>query len=166
MPNKPQWRINTFDLHADFNHVANANSITFTNTSANFTLLEWNFGDGTTSTEANPTHVFSSGGIKTITLKAIRNGCEEIIVKQIDLGVLGTSDFQKNSLSIYPNPANSAVSISNADQSGIKIVNSIGQEIYVNSEKKTDWKLNVSDFSNGLYFIIFDNQSVHKFIKN
>ncbi len=166
LPNKPQWRINTFDLYSNFNYVVNANSVNFTNTSANFTSFEWDFGDGTTSTEANPTHIFSSGGIKTITLKAIRNDCEEIIIKQIDLGVLGISDFQKNNFSIYPNPANSTVSISNADGSGIKIVNSIGQEIYVNSEKKTDWKINVSDFSNGLYFIIFDNQSVHKFVKN
>lgn len=166
MPNKPLWRINTYDLHADFSAMANADSVSFTNNSANFTSVEWDFGDGTTSTEANPTHVFSDGGIKTIKLKALRNGCEEVIEKQIDLGVLTTSDFQKESFLMYPNPAKSVLNISCPSASGVSIVNSIGQKIYIVSEKKKSWQIDVSSFSDGIYFIVFDNQSVYKFVKD
>ncbi|MEO8516888.1 MAG: T9SS type A sorting domain-containing protein [Flavobacterium sp.] len=166
LPNKAQWRINTYNLHANFNAVVNTNSITFINNSTNFTSVEWDFGDATTSTEINPTHTFSSGGIKTIKLKVIQNNCEEIIEKQIDLDVLGVSDFQKTSFLMYPNPVNSVLSISCPSASSVSIVNSIGQKIYINSEKKTAWQINVSTFSDGIYFIIFDNQSVHKFVKN
>jgi len=47
----------------DFTYVANYQSLTFTNTSTNVGFEEpdayfWEFGDGTTSTEKNPIHVF------------------------------------------------------------------------------------------------------------
>lgn len=51
------------------------NTIAFTNTSTGSpTSYLWNFGDGTTSTEENPTHVFTTDGIYTISLTAI-NDC-------------------------------------------------------------------------------------------
>ncbi len=44
--------------------------ITFTNTSQNATSFAWDFGDGNSSTEENPTHSYSSTGTFTITLTA------------------------------------------------------------------------------------------------
>jgi uncharacterized protein (TIGR02145 family) len=35
-----------------------------------FTTLQWDFGDGTTSSELNPTHVYSDFGLYTVTLTA------------------------------------------------------------------------------------------------
>jgi len=45
-------------------------TITFTNTSQYATSYEWDFGDGNSSTEENPTHSYSSTGEFTITLTA------------------------------------------------------------------------------------------------
>ncbi len=46
-------------------------SITFTDTSENSpTSWSWNFGDGKTSTEQNPTHIFTKSGTFTVTLTA------------------------------------------------------------------------------------------------
>jgi len=54
------------------------------------TIWNWNFGDSTTSTLQNPTHVYLNSGIYNITLTAIdNNGCLDSITKGID---------------IYPNP--------------------------------------------------------------
>ncbi|MBK9338595.1 MAG: peptidylprolyl isomerase [Lewinellaceae bacterium] len=44
--------------------------VTFSNTSKNAESHEWDFGDGTTSTEANPTHAYKHSGNFTVTLKA------------------------------------------------------------------------------------------------
>lgn len=44
--------------------------VTFTNFSQNATSYAWNFGDGGTSTEANPVHTYASAGTYTIVLTA------------------------------------------------------------------------------------------------
>ena len=45
-------------------------TVTFDNNSTDATSYLWNFGDGTTSTEKNPTHQFSNYNSRTVTLKA------------------------------------------------------------------------------------------------
>jgi peptidyl-prolyl cis-trans isomerase B (cyclophilin B) len=52
-------------------HVAPA-SVSFQNTSKDAESYEWNFGDGNTSTEASPTHVYSTSGNYAVQLKAIK----------------------------------------------------------------------------------------------
>lgn len=51
-------------------------TVSFTNTSTGtgtFTTYSWNFGDATTATTANPTHVFAAGGVYNVVL-TISNG--------------------------------------------------------------------------------------------
>ncbi len=46
------------------------NPVSFINISSNATSYEWNFGDGNTSTQSNPSHVYSARGTYVIKLKA------------------------------------------------------------------------------------------------
>src|SRR5690606_33659943 len=48
--------------------------IRFTNQSENATSYSWNFGDGTTSTEENPSKTYSNPGIYTVRLTAVGAG--------------------------------------------------------------------------------------------
>jgi PKD repeat protein len=50
--------------------LCNSGSITFTNNSVGATTYLWTFGDGGTSTLANPTHLYAQSGTYTVTLKA------------------------------------------------------------------------------------------------
>jgi hypothetical protein len=58
---------------ADFDAVCAALRCDFTNQSddsdGSIAGYSWNFGDGTSSTDANPTHVYASAGTRTVTLK-------------------------------------------------------------------------------------------------
>ena len=47
--------------------------VVLTNNSSNATSYQWNFGDGTTSTEKNPTHRYNGKGVYKITLTAKNN---------------------------------------------------------------------------------------------
>ncbi len=58
----------SFDF--DKNNVKAPVTVNFTNTSTNATEYLWNFGDGVTTTEANPSHEYVKGGDFDITLKA------------------------------------------------------------------------------------------------
>lgn len=44
--------------------------ISFTNSSINAVGYSWNFGDGSTSNDENPTHIYQTGGTYTVTLEA------------------------------------------------------------------------------------------------
>lgn len=59
-------------------------AVTFTNASsgANINSFLWNFGDGSTSTASNPTHIYTTSGSYTVTLIANSSGgCSDTIVK-------------------------------------------------------------------------------------
>ena len=63
-----------FSPTASFTYTAVGLTVTFTNTSTGGASYSWNFGDGGTSTEANPTHVYTSAGVYNVTL-TVTNGC-------------------------------------------------------------------------------------------
>ena len=58
------------------------NSYTFTNSSTGAATYLWDFGDGTTSTQTNPTHSYSLSGSFTVTLIATNTfGCQDVRIR-------------------------------------------------------------------------------------
>ena len=68
------------DPVANFTFIENGNfapsKVTFTNSTINASTYSWDFGDGQTSTLANPSHVFLSGGTYNVTLTS-KNSIEK-----------------------------------------------------------------------------------------
>lgn len=65
-------------------------SFQFTNQTAGNNTYEWNFGDGTTSTTASPSHTYQNAGTYTVTLKAKdANGCEYSTKSNVSAGTEG-----------------------------------------------------------------------------
>ena len=74
--------------------VSNFLEYTFTNGSLNANSYEWDFGDGNTSTEESPTHVYASPDIYTIMLTAKNDGgAEATFSSNIDIQDPVTADF-------------------------------------------------------------------------
>ena len=74
----------------------------------------------------------------------------------------------KNNISIYPNPANSFVTISTSTPKIVRIYNSLGQEVY-SEITQDDIFINKSEIGSGIFIVeISDNNSVekHKLIIN
>ncbi len=55
---------------AGFSTAFDGLEVTFTNTSSDATSYAWDFGDGGTSTDANPVHTYAVAGIYTVSLTA------------------------------------------------------------------------------------------------
>ena len=67
--NLNNWYIGTYDPVANFEtYRAVGNDVTFTNTSVRGISYLWDFGDGTTSTSANPTHIYANANSYNVTL--------------------------------------------------------------------------------------------------
>lgn len=55
---------------AGFTYSAAGNEVTFTNTSTGATSYSWDFGDASSSTQANPVHTYANNGSYTVVLSA------------------------------------------------------------------------------------------------
>ena len=91
---------------AAFNWFASGSVVQFSNQSVNGTSYNWNFGDGTTSTDQNPVHPYAAGGTYTVTL-IVTNACgSDTITYVIDTNNIGINDPNANAsvLNVYPNP--------------------------------------------------------------
>ena len=74
----------------------------------------WDFGDGNTSTQANPTHTYAQGGNYTVTLTAVVCSDTSVFVQEVSTWAVGIDASpqpppkegeMQNLFSITPNPA-------------------------------------------------------------
>lgn len=100
-----QGYIQVFDTPLpDFTWSADGLTIHFTNQSTNAGSFSWNFGDGQTSFDENPVHVFAQPGIYDITLNAQNSACGVSLTQSILLQTNGVHNLRDNALLIFPNP--------------------------------------------------------------
>ncbi|MGC8866040.1 MAG: PKD domain-containing protein [Bacteroidales bacterium] len=68
---------------AGFTYTMSGLTVTFTNTTTNGETYLWDFGDGTTSTEANPVHTYAHDDIYMVTLTASNPNGQGSSTKQL-----------------------------------------------------------------------------------
>lgn len=103
---------------AMFSPNLNLFDIEFNNLSFDATDYEWNFGDGNTSTDFEPTYTYTTEGLHEMYLVASNNCGNDTAF--LDLASVGIEDEQELEFQVYPNPSNGFVTLnlsSRADQS-------------------------------------------------
>jgi PKD repeat protein len=78
---------------ADFDWDATGKTIQFVNKSMNATSLEWDFGDGTKSTETNPSHEYANAGSYPVTLTAKNAGGSATAGKIVQTDPIPAANF-------------------------------------------------------------------------
>ncbi|MDX2362255.1 MAG: PKD domain-containing protein [Crocinitomicaceae bacterium] len=153
--------------------------VTNTSTTQSGTALtySWDFGDGTTSTDAYPTHVYSTIGTYTVCV-TIADGtgctdtyCDDITVTQKAVGftlnviVPGTMAVEEQKLltglNLYPNPTQGDLTLSlnsaNDSEVQISIMNLAGQIMNVQDLMLNSGQNNVTvesmNLTDGFYFV-------------
>ncbi len=97
--------------NASFTYTSNLLTVNFTNTSSNATSYNWSFGDGTYSTDENPTHIYTTDGDYTVTL-VVSNICGSDTIQQtVHVEVLNLDENLLSHIKIYPNPTKDIVNI-------------------------------------------------------
>jgi len=127
--------------------------------SAGTVTYSWDFGDGNTSTVANPSHTYSSLGDYTVTLTVTNGaGCTVTSTTEITILTSGITEIESN-VSIYPNPTADELFIKNTSgeiYNEIDVVNSIGQlvkRIDVEGLNVPIYQLNLEGLATGVYVI-------------
>jgi len=157
------------DVSASFwtGPVTNTDSTVFVNLSTSANTYFWDFGDSTTSTEKNPTHLYSSLGSRTVRLIA-SNICS-IDTFELTVNVvisIADKENNENAFNVFPNPGDGESSISfelkNPSLISIRLIDLLGKVRMLENEQAyspgdyTIQLLNVAEHAPaGIYFIEF-----------
>ncbi len=94
---------------ANFTSAVNQNSVQFTNQSSNADSYLWDFGDGQSSTEANPTHVYASTGNFPVKLTATNRCKVSTKTATVAVTTLGATELPGiGQFRVFPNPTSGA----------------------------------------------------------
>ncbi|MEZ4826820.1 MAG: PKD domain-containing protein [Bacteroidia bacterium] len=76
----------------------------FSNQSLAGAQYMWDFGDGSTSSAANPVYTYTVNGAYTITLITTNDCGADTAYQTLDITNVGIDDWEDSGISIYPNP--------------------------------------------------------------
>ena len=165
------------NVNPDFTFTVSKCNASFTNLIvANGASIQclWDFGDGTTSTEINPTHVYASNGIYDVILIAsYTNGAEvctaNIGPKKVAVLDCNSSELLKGdaeTLKVYPNPNKGLFRLEVneiCESCTIEVFNPSGQLIFESKlNKSNEIDIDISDKSNGVYLVKLTNGEEEK----
>ena len=147
-------------------------SVTFNNISQNSSSYFWNFGDGNSSTETNPTHNYSIQGTYNVELIASNEACDsKTYLSSVTVTTTGIDNNIKDFITVYPNPTNGNINIiySKLNKSStitLILTDNLGKrhiiDNYINISS-SEIQINVNGFSAGIYHlqIQLDNQQIN-----
>ncbi|MDH4472887.1 MAG: PKD domain-containing protein [Fluviicola sp.] len=157
---------------ANFTQVITSVTSNFTDNSTNATSWMWNFGDGNTSTNQNPSHTYAASGTYTVVLVATNDCGNDTTSTQITVNGVGLSELQlEQSINVFPNPNNGnfTVELTNTVDKdvAVSVVDVLGNVLYNNAfGAQTNFQINLVDqlLAGGIYFleITIDNTLISK----
>ena len=117
----------------------------------------WDFGDGNTSSEIEPSYTYTSAGAYLLTLTLTDTvGCSSTFTKEVQVNSFLTSVNQvpdPNTFIVYPNPTNGVLFVSGAKMDEIRLVDMHGRILIQLESNRTEEELDLGDWPAGVYFI-------------
>lgn len=124
----------------------------------------WDFGDGNTSTESSPVHIYEEANFYNVTLSVILCGDTTSVFETVKVGEpVGIEAINNNQAKVYPNPATTSITFEyDIEQEEILFLyNSLGQQV---KESELDPSSNTQtisteSFMEGIYYWQLANQT-------
>lgn len=145
----------------------------FTNTSVGggTTTYDWNFGDGSSSSEMSPSHVYSAAGTYLVTLTVTNDCGTDTFSDSVTLTTVGIEEIAGlGTIAIYPNPSNGIfqldVNFNESAELNMVVVNMLGEVVAVQDINAVNGihsgVIDLSTSAPGVYFlkIISDNNAI------
>lgn len=136
----------------------------------------WEFGDGTTSTVMEPTHIYTNDGEYTVRLTIVNDCGTNILSKVITTGITELDEtILASYITLYPNPASNEIILEPSDISGIcliRIMDLTGRTVTADTysiSKQERIQIDVSQFPDGIYILHFLAGNEHgtlRFVKH
>lgn len=156
-----QWidsvNVNTTVPVANFSFSVSGDSVSFSDASVGSDTWAWDFGDGNSSTIANPTHAYAPGNYNACLTITNQAGCTSTFCDSVQVVLTGIDIGLPGSISYFPNPANSHLNLSWNDRgpeaTTVSILDITGRTIasFELLQGLNNIQVNTSEFATGLY---------------
>ncbi len=149
--------------------VLTGEEVQFTSTSDDASTFAWDFGDGNTSDEQNPQHVFEVPGTFQVTLSVSNGTCSSSTVIEMNVEVsTGVSEMSQGSMSAWLNGDNLVVEHGFADQYPLllEVMNEAGQlhQQYRVAGPAGRLTIPAAELSSGIWYLRVSNQELRRTI--
>lgn len=146
---------------ADFDPVITSNTVNFTNNSTGEDTYFWTFGDGSSSTEENPTHIYNEVDTYNACLMVTGACGQDTICQAVEILTGLESVNELEHLWVSPNPTSDVFTVTNAGSSlqafRLAIFDVTGRVVYAGANielgQDADYQVDVSSLSSGIYSI-------------
>ncbi|MDB2657168.1 PKD domain-containing protein [Crocinitomicaceae bacterium] len=164
------------DAVAGFNLFTSFLTAQCTNTSSDATSYLWDFGDGNTSTDENPTHIYADTGDYVITLTVTGPCGTDVITQNMNANLVSVDELPMfASLEVYPNPNNGSFTIDMNVNEGMNVAFELtdvrGAIVWSSDAGSIDGaytqNVQLSNQSEGMYFLKIvagEHETVRKMI--
>ncbi len=159
----------TTPVVAAFSYSIDDLTVAFTDNSQNADEWMWNFGDGNSSTEQSPTHIYSMADDYNVQLIA-SNACgNENSYSQI-ISFTSIATIQQSDIKVFPNPFSNFISIDIPEEALMKNLNFelydiYGRLIHEGEVNGHDTKINLDKASVGTYILAVKYSGKYEYIK-
>lgn len=141
---------------AGFTDVVAVGNVAFTNTSTNGATYAWDFGDGSTSTQQNPTHTYAANGTYTVCLTVTSaDGCIDVVCNDVIVSSIGLNTLDLLSFDIYPNPTSGELNVVSPMEDVVtyELTSIDGKVVQTGKLKQGANELNVDTVEAGTYIL-------------
>lgn len=136
---------------------------TTTLTANGATSYSWNTGANTTSASVNPTTTTVYTVTGTSSVGCVNTGTSSVTVNLCtSLNQIGNTN---NETRLYPNPSNGIFTMELSSSAKVKILDLLGRSVYSDNLEQGNYKMDLSPFENGVYFIQINQNNNFKTIK-
>lgn len=126
----------------------------------------WDFGDGSTSTDENPSHDYTQDGTYNVCLSledstgyCTSSICTEVVIKSV-----GIDEFNPSWIEVYPNPTSHFVTIKGGKEEliNVAVFDKTGKQLTL-PQNGTEININVVELSSGYYIVKGWSKSGNRF---
>ncbi|MEZ4983145.1 MAG: T9SS type A sorting domain-containing protein [Saprospiraceae bacterium] len=149
---------------ANFDFEITDSLVVFENLSFNADSVVWDFGDGNTSNEFNPQHIYDTTGIYEVRL-TVFNDCGDVFV-QNSVVIMLTSIQNPiiHSMEVYPNPVRHQLTLKLPDigkaDIPYKIIDLEGKTVVKDRISSSQNTIEVETLPSGMYMIVIRNEGI------
>lgn len=156
-----QWNLRPIPEHtqADFLFTSNDPEIMFSNQSTKATNYYWDFGDGNTSTDENPSNMYSSNGTYQVTLIAESPCDSDTITYSINVNSAGLDDSTEDEIKVYNYNDGEVILSGFSIPSTIRVYSMSGQLLDEKTEYTQSSLIELHKYGEGVYIITIEGNT-------